>query len=186
MRANRLKHLYIDELKDIYSAENQMVKALPKMAQAASSEDLKDGFAAHLEETREHVARLEKIFKGLGESPKGKKCAGMEGLIDEGAEMIEQGLPSEELDAGLISAAQRVEHYEIAAYGCVSAYAKLLGEDQALMLLRHTLQEEKDTDKKLSALSDHINIAAIESGEGNGEPAPSKKNGAMKSRAARA
>jgi ferritin-like metal-binding protein YciE len=127
MKENRLKHLYVEELKDLFSAENQLLKALPKMAKAATSEDLRAGFEEHLEQTREHVARLEKIFKALGETPGGKKCKGMAGLIEEGAEMIAEDPDPEELDAGLISAAQRVEHYEIAGYGCVSAYAKLLG-----------------------------------------------------------
>src|SRR5580692_3101853 len=165
METNRLKHLYVEELKDLYSAENQMVKALPKMIKAATSEDLRAGFEEHLEQTKGHVSRLEEIFKALGESPKGKKCKGMEGLIKEGGEMIEEDPAPEELDAGLISAAQRVEHYEIAGYGCVSTYAKLLGEDQAASLLRQTLGEEKETDKKLSQLADRINLEAVESGE---------------------
>jgi ferritin-like metal-binding protein YciE len=163
MKSNRLMHLYIDELKDLYSAENQLVKALPKMAKAATSADLRSGFEEHLAQTMEHVARLEKIFKPLGESPTGKKCKGMEGLIKEGAEMIEEDPEPEELDAGLISAAQRVEHYEIAAYGCVSTYAKLLGEEAAMALLRKTLEEEKETDKKLTQLSGHINVEAANS-----------------------
>jgi len=166
MKENRLKHLYVQELKDIYSAENQMVKALPKMARAATSADLRSGFEEHLKQTEEHVARLEQIFEALGESPKGKKCKGMEGLVAEGAEMIEEDPPSEELDAGLISAAQRVEHYEIAAYGCVCAYANLLGEDQASSLLRKTLEEEKKTNEKLTELSTKSNIEAANS-EGN-------------------
>ena len=112
MEMNRLKHLYVEELKDLYNAENQMVKALPKMAKAATAEDLRAGFEEHLEQTKGHVERLEKIFKALEESPKGKKCKGMEGLIKEGAEMIKEHPAPEELDAGLISAAQRVEHYE--------------------------------------------------------------------------
>src|SRR5277367_5180916 len=157
METNRLKHLYVEELKDLYSAENQMVKALPKMIKAATSEDLRAGFEEHLEQTKGHVSRLEEIFKALGESPKGKKCKGMEGLIKEGAEMIQEDPAAEELDAGLISAAQRVEHYEMAGYGCVSAYAKLLGEDQAVSLLNQTLEEEKKTDKKLTQLSGRIN-----------------------------
>src|ERR1700681_3508259 len=132
METNRLKHLYVEELKDLYSAENQLVKALPKMAKASTSEDLRAGFEEHLDQTKEHVARLERIFKALGESPNGKKCKGMEGLIKEGGEMIAEDPAPEELDAGLISAAQRVEHYEIAGYGCVSALAKLLGEDQGM------------------------------------------------------
>src|SRR6202040_2388168 len=175
METNRLKHLYIEELKDLYSAETQMVKALPKMANAASSEDLRDGFMEHLGQTKEHVARLEKIFKALGESPKGKKCKGMEGLIKEGAEMIEEDPAPEELDAGLISAAQRVEHYEIAGYGCVSAYAKLLAEDQALSLLRQTLEEEKETDKRLTQLSGRVNIEAADSEESDRGSGKSRK-----------
>jgi ferritin-like metal-binding protein YciE len=165
MEMNRLKHLYIEELKDLYSAETQMVKALPKMANAASSEDLRAGFEEHLGQTKEHVARLEKILKALGESLKGKKCKGMEGLIKEGSEMIEEDPAPEELDAGLISAAQRVEHYEIAGYGCVSTYAKLLGEDEAASLLRLTLEEEKETDEKLTQLAGRINLEAAESEE---------------------
>jgi len=165
MEINRLKHLYIEELKDLYSAETQLVKALPKMAKAASSEDLRAGFEEHLGQTKEHVARLEKILKALGESAKGKKCKGMEGLIKEGSEMIEEDPVPEELDAGLISAAQRVEHYEIAGYGCVSTYAKLLGEDEAASLLKLTLEEEKETDKKLTQLAGSINLEAVESEE---------------------
>jgi ferritin-like metal-binding protein YciE len=168
MKQNRLKHLYVEELKDIYNAENQMLKALPKMAKATTSPDLRAGFEEHLTQTHEHVARLEEIFSALGESPKGKKCKGMEGLVAEGAELIEDDPAAEELDAGLISAAQRVEHYEIAAYGCVSAYAKLLGEDQASLLLRKTLEEEKRTNEKLTELSTKINVEAANS-EPNGD-----------------
>jgi ferritin-like metal-binding protein YciE len=165
MESNRLKHLYVEELKDLYSAESQMVKALPKMIKAATSEDLRAGFEEHLEQTKGHVSRLEEIFKALGESPKGKRCKGMEGLIKEGGEMIEEDPAPEELDAGLISAAQRVEHYEIAGYGCVSTYAKLLGEDEAVSLLRETLEEEKKTDEKLTQLAESINLAAAGSEE---------------------
>ena len=175
MEMNRLKHLYIEELKDLYSAETQMVKALPKMAGAASSEDLRAGFEEHLGQTKEHVVRLEKILKALGESPKGKKCKGMEGLIKEGSEMIEEDPAPEELDAGLISAAQRVEHYEIAGYGCVSTYAKLLGEDQAISLLRLTLKEEKETDAKLTELAGSINLEAVESEESEEGSSRSRK-----------
>src|ERR1700674_2196200 len=185
METNRLKHLYVEELKDLYSAENQLVKALPKMAKASTSEDLRAGFEEHLNQTKEHVARLEKIFKALGESPKGKQCKGMEGLIKEGAEMIEEDPAPEELDAGLISAAQRVEHYEMAGYGCVSAYAKLLGEDQALSLLRQTFEEEKETDKKLTQLSAHINVEAADSEETDETTGRSRK-ATEKTRTARA
>ncbi len=177
METNRLKHLYVEELKDLYSAENQMVKALPKMIKAATSEDLRAGFEEHLEQTKGHVSRLEEIFQALGESPKGKKCKGMEGLIKEGGEMIEEDPAPEELDAGLISAAQRVEHYEIAGYGCVSTYAKLLGEDEAESLLRETREEEKKTDSKLTELAESINLEAAgsdESEEGNGTPKKTK------------
>lgn len=181
MEANRLKHLYVEELKDLYSAESQMVKALPKMAKAATSEELRAGFEEHLEQTRGHVARLEEIFKALEESPKGKKCKGMEGLIREGGEMIAEDLAPEELDARLISAAQRVEHYEIAGYGCVSTYAKLLGEDVAESLLRQTLEEEKETDEKLTDLASSINLEAATS-----EEAVEGKNGRRNTKAARA
>ena len=180
MKEDSLKELFIEELKDLYSAETQLVKALPKMAKAATNSDLKAGFQEHLKQTEGHVGRLEKIMKSLDESPKGKKCKGMEGLIKEGAELIEEDPGDEELDAGLISAAQRVEHYEMAGYGCVATYAKLLGEDQAETLLRQTLDEEKETDKKLTQLAQHINVEAVNS-EGT-EAATSQ----TKSRAARA
>src|ERR1017187_7116979 len=186
MEMNRLRHLYIEELKDLYSAENQLVKALPKMATASTSEDLRAGFEGHLKQTKDHVARLEKIFKALGESPKSKKCKGMEGLIKEGGELIEEDPAPQELDAGLISAAQRVEHYKIAGYGCVSAYAKLLGEDQAESLLRQTLEEEKETDKKLTQLSGRINVEAADSEESDENSSQSKKAATSKTKAARA
>jgi ferritin-like metal-binding protein YciE len=163
MMGNALKGLYIDELRDIYNAENQLTKALPKMAKAATSDDLRAGFEGHLEQTKGHVERLERIFKELGEKPTGKKCKGMEGLVKEGEEMIkEEELEEEALDAGLISAAQRVEHYEIAAYGCVRTYAKLLGQDDAAELLEQTLGEEKETDQKLTMLAENINVEAEE------------------------
>jgi ferritin-like metal-binding protein YciE len=181
MEMNRLKHLYIEELRDLYSAETQLVKALPKMANAASSKDLRAGFEEHLGQTKEHVARLEKILKALGGSAKGKKCKGMEGLIKEGSEMIEEDPAPEELDAGLISAAQRVEHYEIAGYGCVSTYAKLLGEDEAASILKLTLEEEKETDKKLTQLAGSINLEAVES-----EESEEGGNRSRKAKAARA
>jgi ferritin-like metal-binding protein YciE len=155
-----LRELYIDELKDLYSAETQLVKALPKMAKAASSEELQEGFEEHLEQTKGHVARLEQIFEALDESPKGKKCAGMEGLIKEGGEVIDEDFEGAVLDAGLIGAAQRVEHYEIAAYGTACAFAEILGESEQVALLRETLKEEKETDEKLTELSEEINTQA--------------------------
>ena len=159
-----LKKLYIDELKDLYSAENQLVKALPKMAKAATSGDLRAGFEEHLEQTKDHVQRLETIFQQLGESPKGKKCKGMEGLIEEGSEAIEE-YDGELLDAALIGAAQRVEHYEMAGYGTVRAFAEELGESDHVSLLDETLEEEKETDKKLSGLAEEINAEANQAGE---------------------
>jgi ferritin-like metal-binding protein YciE len=157
-----LKELYIDELKDLYSAETQLVKALPKMAKAASSDELRQGFEEHLEQTKGHVERLEKVFKVLGASPKGKTCKGMQGLIEEGSEVIEEDFEASLMDAALIGAAQRVEHYEIAAYGTVCAFAKELGESDQASLLNETLEEEKETDQKLTDLSREINTKAIE------------------------
>jgi ferritin-like metal-binding protein YciE len=186
MKTNRLKHLYVEELKDLYSAESQLVKALPKMAKASTSAELRAGFEKHLDQTKEHVVRLEEIFNALGESLKGKRCKGMESLIKEGGELIEQAPAPEELDAGLISAAKRVEHYEIAGYGCVSTYAKLLGEDRAVSLLRQTLVDEKETDEKLSQLAASINLEAADSEETNRGSSQSKKPAKMKAKAARA
>ena len=158
MQQSELKELYVDELKDIYSAETQLVKALPKMAKAAVSEELRSGFEQHLEQTKGHAARLEQIFKALDEKPTGKHCNGMEGLIKEGGEAAEEDYEGDAKDAALIGAAQRVEHYEIAAYGTVRAMAEKLGEDAAVKLLSQTLQEEKDTDVKLSDLADNMMI----------------------------
>jgi ferritin-like metal-binding protein YciE len=166
MKESALKDLYIDELRDIYNAENQLTKALPKMAKASTSDELRAGFEEHLEQTKGHLERLVQIFKELGEKPTGKKCKGMEGLVQEGAEMIEEDeLKDEARDAGLISAAQRVEHYEIAAYGCVRTYANLLGEDDAAELLKQTLNEEKETDQKLTKLAEKINVEANDDAE---------------------
>jgi ferritin-like metal-binding protein YciE len=157
---SELKELYVDELKDIYSAETQLVKALPKMAKAAVSAELRNGFQEHLTQTEGHVTRLERIFEGLGEKPAGKKCEGMAGLIKEGGEAAEEDYEGEVKDSALIGAAQRVEHYEIAAYGTVRAMAEKLGDDKAVQLLTQTLQEEKDTDLKLSKLSDKMKVEA--------------------------
>jgi ferritin-like metal-binding protein YciE len=193
MEQNQLKELYIEELKDIYSAENQLIKALPKMAKAATSDELREGFEEHLEQTKGHVQRLEQIFSALGEKPTGKKCKGMEGLVAEGKEMIaEDELEGEALDAGLISAAQRVEHYEIAAYGCVRTYANILGEKKAVSLLEETLEEEKETDQKLTELAEQINVEAAGSSEeeeedkDDGEKENRHAIGRVKSKAARA
>jgi ferritin-like metal-binding protein YciE len=155
-----LQELYITELKDLYSAEKQILKALPKMAKAANSDELCQGFEAHLEETEKQVERLEQIFEELGVSPRGKKCVGMEGLLEEGKELMEEDVDPEVLDAGLIAAAQHVEHYEMAGYGCVRTYAELLGFKNAAKLLQQTLDEEGATDKKLTELARNINVEA--------------------------
>jgi ferritin-like metal-binding protein YciE len=177
MKENALKELYVDELRDLYSAENQLTKALPKMAKAATSDDLREGFEEHLEQTRGHVKRLEEIFQELQEKPTGKTCKGMQGLIEEGKEIIEEGeFEGEVLDAGLISAAQRVEHYEIAGYGCVRTYAELLGDEKAVELLEQTLEEEKETDQKLTQLAEKINVEA--EGEGQDEQGEAENEGA--------
>jgi len=186
MKPSRVKHRYVEELRVLYSAEKQLVKALPKMAKAATSLELRAGFAKHLDQTKEHVIRLEEIFNILGESAKGKKCKGMEGLIKEGGALIMQDLAPEELDAGLISAAQHVEHYEIAGYGCVSTYAKLLGDNRAVSLLRQTLVDEKTTDEKLSQLAGSINLEAAESEESDGGGSGPSKEVVMKAKAAQA
>jgi len=161
MAQETLRDLYINELKDLYSAEQQLVKALPKLAKNAKSEELSEAFTNHLEQTRNQVSRLEEIFESLDENPKGKKCVGMEGLIKEGSETMDE-FEGNLRDAGLISAAQRVEHYEIAAYGSVCAYAELLDRSDDLGLLKETLEEEKQADEKLNEISKTVNQQATE------------------------
>jgi ferritin-like metal-binding protein YciE len=161
MELETLQDLYLHELKDLYSAENQLIKALPKMAKAATHPELKAGIQAHLAETKEQAARLEKLLKSHDESTRGPKCKGMEGLIEEGKELIEEEPDDEVLDAGIIAAAQRVEHYEIAGYGCARTYAQLLGDKNGVKLLQQSLDEEIATDKKLTKLAkSSINLAA--------------------------
>jgi ferritin-like metal-binding protein YciE len=162
MSNESLKKLYVDELKDLFSAESQLVKALPKMAKAASSDELRAGFEKHLEQTKGHVQRLEEIFESLDANPKGKKCVGMEGLVKEGSEVMEEDFEEAVLDAGLIGAARRVEHYEMAAYGAVCEIAKVLGQTKHVSLLEKTLTEEKQTDEKLASLARDINTQANE------------------------
>lgn len=160
MEIDTLKDLYVDELKDLYSAEKQLVKALPKMAKAAKDPELQQAFRNHLKETQQHVARIERICQELGVSPRGKKCVGMEGLIEEGNEMINEANPAA-LDAGLISKAQHVEHYEIAGYGTVRTYARQLGFENQADLLQQTLDEEGKADHLLTALAESgINVEA--------------------------
>jgi ferritin-like metal-binding protein YciE len=162
MKLDSLQKLYVEELRDLYSAENQILKALPKMAKAASSPELKQAFEEHLEQTKGQVDRLERIFEKLGKSPKGKKCKAMEGLVEEGAELMKEDADPAVLDAGLIAAAQRVEHYEIAGYGTVRTYANMLEDQDAADLLQETLDEEGETDKKLTSLAESlINVEAM-------------------------
>jgi ferritin-like metal-binding protein YciE len=160
MSVESIQDLFVEELKDLYSAEKQITKALPKMAKAASSDELRQAFESHLEETNGHVDRLEQIFEILGKSSRGKSCEGMKGLLSEGAELIDEIEKGDVLDAGLISAAQRVEHYEISGYGSVRAYAELLGNSQVADLLRATLDEEKAADEKLTQISKTVNPQA--------------------------
>ena len=169
MKNTGLKQLYIDELKDAFNAESQLVKALPKMAKAASSTELRQGFEQHLEQTREHVQRIEEIFQSLDDSPKGKKCKGMQGIVEEGDEVSNEDYEESVMDAALISAAQRVEHYEIAAYGALIEFARLLGESEHVELLEKTLEEEKETDQKLTELAKTINQEAIGGSEADEE-----------------
>ena len=154
MKMNRLSDLYLDQLKDVYNAEKQLVQALPKMAKAATNEQLRAGFEQHLEETRTQLNRLEQIFTALGSSTGRKKCAAMEGLVQEGQEAIELQGDATVRDAALIAAAQRVEHYEIAAYGTLRTFANQLGHSDHADLLQMTLDEEGATDKKLTALAE--------------------------------
>jgi ferritin-like metal-binding protein YciE len=162
MEMNTLRDLYIDELKDLWSAEKQLVKALPRMAKAANDPELSKAFMTHLRQTEQQVRRLEQVFEDLGESPRGKKCIGMEGLIEDGQELIKERPDPDVLDAGLIAKAQHIEHYEIAGYGTVRTYAQLLGSERQAQLLQQTLDEEGQTDKLLTQLAEgSINIEAV-------------------------
>jgi ferritin-like metal-binding protein YciE len=161
MKLNSLRDLYITELKDLYDAENRILKALPKMADAANSPDLRSAFEEHLEQSRGHVSRLEQVFQKLNETPKGEKCKGIAGIIDEGEDMMDEDAAPAVADAALIASAQRVEHYEIAAYGTVRTYARRLGLAEQEQLLNQTLQEEGAADKKLTILAEsYINESA--------------------------
>ncbi|MEO6446801.1 MAG: ferritin-like domain-containing protein [Gemmatimonadaceae bacterium] len=162
MKITDLHTLLVHELKDLYSAETQLVEALPTLAQAANNSQLANAFRSHLEETREHVSRLETIFEGLDYEPSGQHCKGMEGLIAEGKDMVEEDAPDDVKDAGLITAAQRVEHYEMAGYGCARTFARQLGLDSIADLLQTTLDEEGAADKKLTGIAERsINQEAI-------------------------
>jgi ferritin-like metal-binding protein YciE len=156
MKMDTLKTLYLNELRDLYNAEQQLVKALPKMAKGASSEELQDAFEKHLEQTKTHVERLEEVFEEMGEKPKGKTCKAMKGLIEEGSEILSQDGDESVIDAGIIVAAQKVEHYEIAAYGSVRTFAQLLGKDRSADLLQTTLDEESEANELLNKLAEDI------------------------------
>lgn len=189
MKITSLRQLYIEQLRDLYDAENQLVKALPKMAENSTSDELREGFEEHLEQTRGHVERLEQIFEALGEKPRGEKCKGMEGLLKEGTEILEEDMEDETKDAAIIGAAQKVEHYEISGYGTARTYANLLGEREAAELLEQTLEEEKETDSKLTELAEDINVQAAEgetaeSDEEEETPRPKAKSTSRKKRVA--
>jgi ferritin-like metal-binding protein YciE len=172
MKLASLEDLFLDQLRDIYHAEGQLIKALPKMARAAT-EELRGAFEHHLDQTRRQSERLERIFEALGRKPKAKKCAAMEGLIEEGKELMREDAAAEVLDAGLIAAAQKVEHYEIAAYGTLAAWADRLGFPSAVNLLRETLAEEKEADQKLNALArGKVNAQAEHAPKAHAEPEP--------------
>ena len=160
-KIDNLEELYKDLLKDLYSAEKQLVKALPKMVKGAGSEDLRTAFKNHLGQTEKHVERLEQVFSKLGGSPRGKKCVAMEGLVKEGGELLKEKIDPDALDAGLIAAAQKVEHYEIASYGTARTWARLMGYNDQAKILQQTLDEEGAADKKLTQLAEsHINLEA--------------------------
>jgi ferritin-like metal-binding protein YciE len=187
MPKGSLRELYIDELRDLYNAETQLTKALPKMAKASSNAELRQAFEEHLRQTSEHVSRLEQIFEMLEEKASGKKCLGMEGLLKEGAETMQEDYENPVMDSAIISAAQRVEHYEIAGYGTAKEFAQLLGEDEHVSLLEQTLDEEKQTDEKLTQLAEEINQQAKEAGEGEeeeSEPGQGKRRKSSSRRAA--
>jgi ferritin-like metal-binding protein YciE len=155
-----LEQLFVEQLKDLFSAENQLIDALPKMAEASHAPALRKGFQDHLKQTKEHARRLERILKGLGQEPEGKTCKAMQGLVKEGSETISEDASPAVKDAALIAAAQRVEHYEIAGYGCVRTYATLLGRTSDARVLETTLKEEAATDKKLSVAAKTLNVKA--------------------------
>lgn len=169
MSLNTLEDLFLDELKDIYNAEKQLTKALPKMAKNAESAELREAFENHLEETKGQIERLEEVFKFLNKTARGKKCKAMEGLTEEGKELMEEDADEAVMDAALICAAQKVEHYEIATYGTLVAWARILGYEDAVGLLEETLEQEKAADEKLTEISSELNYAAKETEESTSE-----------------
>ena len=160
---NGLHKLFLDELSDIHHAERQLTKALPKMAKAAENEELRAAFESHLQETENQISRIEQVFESLGETARKKKCKAMEGLIEEGKELMEENKGSSTIDAALISAAQKVEHYEIASYGCLCTWAKLMEHEEAARLLQESLDEEKEADERLTEIAESLaNLEAVE------------------------
>jgi ferritin-like metal-binding protein YciE len=162
MAMQSLEDLFLEDLKDVYNAENQILKALPRMAKKASAPELRRAFEQHLKQTEAQVQRLERVFSTLGEKAKGKTCKGMQGLIEEGKEVMSEDIEDDVLDAALIASAQKVEHYEMAAYGTLRTWAETLGNQQAAKLLQQTLEEEEATDKKLTQLAEQlVNVEAV-------------------------
>jgi ferritin-like metal-binding protein YciE len=180
MSLSNLDDLFLHELKDTYDAEKRMTKALPKMARSASSKSLKAAFEKHLKVTKTHIERLEQVFESLGKPARGKKCMGMMGLVDEGAELMSEDGSEAAIDAGLIGAAQKAEHYEIAAYGTLATYADMLGLKEAERLLKQTLAEEKQTDEELTQLAKNINFKAEQDGETEQNGKKSSRSGGSK------
>jgi ferritin-like metal-binding protein YciE len=180
MSMESLEDLVADELKDLFSAENQLIKALPKMAKKAANSSLKQAFTDHLRETEGHVKRLEKIGKMIGTSLTGKKCAAMEGLIEEGKEILEEDGPDAVIDAALIGAAQRVEHYEMAAYGAVRAMAEALGESDVASILQETLDEEGEADKKLTQIAEEEVLKSAAEADEEGEESEAEEHGSSR------
>jgi len=160
MKPNSLQELYVEQLRDLYDGEQQIIKALPEMIEAATSQDLKGALSEHLQVTQTQAARLEQIFDTFGEKAKGERCKGIEGVIEEGSDLIDDIKDVDVRDAAIIASAQRVEHYEMAGYGTARTYARLLGEEEASQLLQQTLDEEKEADQRLTELADDVNVAA--------------------------
>jgi ferritin-like metal-binding protein YciE len=185
MKIESLRDLYLEQLRDLYNAEQQLIKALPKMAKAASSEELKAAFEDHLGKTRQHAQRIVNIFEKMDVKVQGKKCKAMEGLVKEGGEVIEEQMLEGIKDAALIAAAQRVEHYEIAGYGCVRAYAERLGDNDAADLLSQTLEEEKEADETLNGIAEELNLEVpLEAGQTEKRQAGHAKASSRKSKSA--
>ncbi len=181
MELSNLQDLMVENLKDLYSAEQQLLKALPKVAKKVENEQLREAFTLHIRETEDQVKRLEQIFNKLGEKPTGKKCKGMEGLIEENKELLEEDADPDVLDAGLIVGSQKIEHYEIAGYGSAVTFAKLLGNQEAARLLALSLDEEERTDKKLTQIAESsINVQAA-SGADDDEETMTRSSGRSRS-----